>query len=85
MTRRDKDLARVLDPASDAGISFEMLVHVLKRLGFDVRVRGSHHVFFKDGVVEIIDLQRRGSMAKPYQVRQVRRVILQYNLGDRRE
>lgn len=85
MTRRDKDLARVLDPASDAAISFEMLVHVLKRLGFDVRVRGSHHVFFKDGVVEIIDLQRRGSMAKPYQVRQVRRVILQYNLGDRRE
>jgi hypothetical protein len=85
MTRRDKDLARILDPASDAATSFDVLVVVLQRLGFELRIRGSHHMFSRVGVVEIIDLQKRGSFAKPYQVRQVRRVILKYNLGDHRE
>ena len=40
----------------------------------------SHHVFRKEGVQERLNLQRDGSHAKPYQVRQVRRVILRYRL-----
>ena len=46
-----------------------------------MRVRGSHHIFRKAGVEEKINLQREGSEAKPYQVRQVRAVILKYRLG----
>ncbi len=34
----------------------------------------------KEGVQERLNLQRDGSHAKPYQVRQVRRVILRYRL-----
>jgi len=54
---------------------------MLRSLGFDERVRGSHHIFRKDGVRELVNLQREGSKAKVYQVRQVRGVILRYGLG----
>lgn len=54
---------------------------MLLRLGFDERIRGSHHVFTKDGVEEILNLQPKGASAKPYQVGQVRNVILRYKLG----
>jgi hypothetical protein len=38
-------------------------------------------MFIKPGVEQLINLQREGSKAKPYQVRQVRSVILRYRLG----
>jgi len=44
-------------------------------------MRGSHHVFRKQGVQELINLQRDGSKAKAYQVRQVRSILLKYGLG----
>lgn len=53
----------------------------MESLGFDKRVRGSHHLFRKAGVEEMINLQRDGSTAKPYQVKQVRAVIRKYRLG----
>jgi len=48
---------------------------------FEERIRGSHHLFRKQGIEEKINLQRDGNKAKPYQVRQVRNVILKYHLG----
>ena len=36
---------------------------MLERLGFEMRVRGSHHLFRKTGVEEKINLQREGSNA----------------------
>lgn len=50
------------------------------RLGFEESVRGSHHIFTKDDVTEIINLQPKGSKAKPYQVRQVRGILMKYGL-----
>ncbi len=47
-----------------------------------MRVRGSHHIFFKEGVEEILNLQPKGASAKPYQVKQVPNVILKYNLSE---
>lgn len=46
---------------------------------------GGHHIFRKSGVEEKINLQREGGNAKPYQVRQVRTVILKYHLGGHHE
>jgi predicted RNA binding protein YcfA (HicA-like mRNA interferase family) len=77
----DKVLERVLSRISDANIRFDDLCHLLSSLGFEMRVRGSHHIFRKAGVEEKINLQREGSEAKPYQLRQVRAVILKYRLG----
>jgi len=50
-------------------------------LGFAERVRGSHHVFVRSGIQDMINLQREGRLAKPYQVRQVREVITAYALA----
>ena len=78
---KEKILRRELSGASDANIRFDDLCHLLGSFGFEMRVRGSHHVFRKAGVEEKINLQREGSDAKPYQVRQVRAVLLKYRLG----
>jgi predicted RNA binding protein YcfA (HicA-like mRNA interferase family) len=55
----------------------------LFRLGFAERIRGSHHIFSKEGVEELINLQRHGNNAKVYQVRQVRAILKRYGFtGD---
>jgi len=79
---RAKILDRVLRGTSDANIRFDDLRRVLKRLGFEERIRGDHHIFTRDGVEEILNLQPRGSLAKAYQVKQVRNVIVQYRLAE---
>jgi len=81
MSPYNKLLARILSGTSDANISFTEICQLLGKLGFGERVRGSHHIFTKDGVEEILNLQPKGPKAKPYQVKQVRNVILKYKLG----
>lgn len=77
----DHLLLRILRGTSDANIPFDRLCQLLRRLGFAERIRGSHHTFTKERVEEILNLQPKGRQAKPYQVKQVRRVILKYRLG----
>jgi hypothetical protein len=81
VTAHAKLLERILRGTSDKNIEFESLCALLKRLGFDERVKGDHHIFSKDGVAEILNLQARKHEAKAYQVKQVREVILRYKLG----
>jgi hypothetical protein len=81
VAKHDDLLARILRGASDANIPFDDLRQLLRRLGFEERIRGSHHVFRKAGVEEKINLQRDDGKAKAYQVRQVRAVILKHKLG----
>lgn len=81
MTRQEKLLAKILSGASDANISFSGVCQLLKVFGFDERIRGDHYIFTKDGIKEIINLQPKRSKAKPYQVKQVRNIILQYKLN----
>ena len=81
MAGRDETLERILRGTSDANISFARVCKLLKRLGFEERIHGSHHIFTKEGVEEIINLQPKGAKTKPYQVRQVRNLILKYKLG----
>jgi hypothetical protein len=42
---------------------------------------GSHHIFTRDGVEEILNLQPKGAKSKPYQVKQVRQIIVRYKLA----
>jgi len=81
MRKYDKLVFQILRGMTDANIAFTDLVNLLKNLGFDMKIKGSHHVFRKDGVVEKVNLQKEGNKAKPYQVRQVRNIILKYKLG----
>jgi hypothetical protein len=81
MSKHEKLLEKILRGTSDANIPFEGLCQLLRRLGFEVRIRGSHHIFFKQGVEEILNLQPNGANAKSYQIKQVRSLILKYKLG----
>lgn len=83
MSKYDKLLETMLQGRSDRNIAFNDLCQLLLRMGFEERVRGSHHVFRREGVMTKINLQRStGGKAKPYQVRQVRSVILEYDLRE---
>ena len=79
--KEKKLLLKILSGKSDANIKFDELMDLLKSLGFEMRIKGSHHIFRKEGVREKINLQKAGNKAKPYQVKQVRNVILRYRLG----
>ena len=81
MNRHERLLQTILGGRSDANIRFADLRALMQHLGFEERIRGSHHLFDKEGIVEIINLQSRGGHAKPYQVKQVRQLILKYRLG----
>jgi len=72
----EKLLLQILRGTADANIPFAGLCELLGHLGFIERERGSHHIFSKNGVEEILHLQPKGNKAKPYQIRQVRQIIL---------
>ena len=76
----DSVLIQVLRGSADANIRFSELRGLLMRLGFSERIRGSHHIFTHEAVSEILNLQPRNSFAKPYQVKQVRKVIVENKL-----
>ena len=81
MTRKERLITRVLSGAADQHIRFDELRGMLRDLGFDERIRSSHHIFTQTGVNEILNLQPRdGGLAKAYQVRQVRNVLVKYKL-----
>ena len=39
-------------------------------------IKGSHHIYYKEGVEEIINLQSFNNKAKAYQVKQVRELLI---------
>ena len=82
MIKVKKTLDQILRGRSDANIAFFDLINLMSSLGFDMRIKGSHHLFRKDGVIEKINLQKDKQNAKPYQVRQVRNIIIKYKLGE---
>ena len=73
---------KILLGRSDANIDFDDLCHLLRRFGFGERISGSHHIFSRNGVEEIINIQPKGRMTKGYQVAQIRDMILKHHLGD---
>ncbi len=79
--KHKKVFQQVCEGHTDANISFDALCGMLKFLGFDERIKGGHHIYTADGIDEIVNLQPRGSLAKPYQVKQIRRIIFKYRLG----
>lgn len=81
MSRQEKILLKILSGLSDQNIDFDEIVMMLTKFGFECRIKGSHHIFYKSGVAEIINLQPNGAKAKPYQVKQVRLLIQKYKLS----
>ena len=76
----DQTLEKLLRGESDANFRFEEFCRFLVAKGFRMRVSGSHHIFTRPGVRERLNLQRDGGKTKPYQVRQVRKILANYKL-----
>ena len=81
MSQYEKLLLAILSGSQDKNILFSDLQNILDRLGFQCRIKGDHFIYTMDGVEEIINIQPIGKMAKPYQVKQIRHIILNYQLG----
>ena len=82
MGKHAKTLLRILRGTSDASTEFSDRCGLLQHLSFSERIKGSHHIFRRPDIPEILNLQPAGAKAKPYQVKQVRDLLLKYRLGD---
>ena len=80
MGKYDKLLTSILSGRSDRSIRFTELTHLLLAMGFNERINGDHHIYYRQDIEEILNLQPKGSQAKAYQVRQVRNLIIKYRL-----
>jgi hypothetical protein len=81
VSKAKKTFDRVMRGHSDANIRFDDLRTLLLHLGFAERVRGGHHIFTRENVLEIVNLQPRNGRAKPYQVKQVRSILNTYGIA----
>lgn len=83
MGKYEKLLIKILRGTSDANIDFNSLCKLLIKLGFTQRIKGDHFIFIKEEIEEIINIQPLNSKAKAYQVKQIRNLIIKYQLGDK--
>jgi len=84
MTKKDKVLQKILSGTSDANFAFKDIRQLLKSLGFEERIRGSHFIFYRKDIEEIINIQTLpDKKAKVYQVKQIRSIIIKYKLGNK--
>lgn len=81
MSKIEKILLKILAGTSDANISFNDLCLLLKNSGFEERIKGGHHIFTREDIEEILNIQPKESKAKPYQVKQVRDIFVKYEIG----
>jgi hypothetical protein len=82
MSKFDKLILKLLSGNSDKNFEFADLLLLLERFDFTSRIKGSHHIFYKQGVEEIINLQPHNKKAKAYQVKQVREILIKYKFSD---
>ena len=80
MGKQEKLVTKIIRGTSDTNITFSGICYLLRKFGFDERTQGDHHIFTKDGIEEILNLQPKGAKAKPYHVKQVRNIIIRYKL-----
>jgi predicted RNA binding protein YcfA (HicA-like mRNA interferase family) len=76
-----KTKAALLDSNKDYGHRFGDVVKFLEASGWNLRIKGDHHIFKRPGLAVLINLQPESNgRAKAYQIRQIRRAIIQHNL-----
>lgn len=74
-----KTLEKILGGSKN--VSFADMRGLVEAFGFRLaRVNGSHHIFTHPDVAELVNLQEVDGQAKPYQIRQVLKLVEEYNL-----
>lgn len=78
MNRR-KLLKKILNGSKN--IRFAEFINLVEGFGFELdRINGSHHIFSHPGLDELVNLQNVKGQAKPYQIKQVLRLVEKYDL-----
>lgn len=80
MAKVKKIYLKVISGLSDSNIRFQEIQSLLSTLGFDVRIKGDHHIYTKENIDEIFNLQPKSGKAKNYQIKQIREIIQKYQL-----
>ena len=76
-----KRLLRRLSQGALRNVRFADLIDLVEGFGFRLaRVKGSHHIFTHPSIPGLINLQEVDGEAKPYQIRQLLRLVERYNL-----
>ena len=81
MSKIEKIFLKVMSGQSDKNIEFDEVITLLKYYGFELRIKGSHHLFRFKNMSSTINIQRDGHLAKPYQIKQIRLLLKENNLG----
>ena len=77
--KNEKTLQKILGGSKN--IRFEEMVALVESFGFRLsRIKGSHRIFVRDGITELVNLQEVDGEAKPYQIKQFLRLVEKYNL-----
>lgn len=77
----DRLLAR-LARGEFGNVAFSDLQRLLTALGFELlRVRSSHHIFGHRQFSDLVNIQEVAGQVKPYQLRQVMRLVERYHLS----
>ncbi len=83
MSKINKILLKLLSGASDSNIDFNDVQYLLEHLNFKLRIKGSHYIFYRNDITEIINLQpTENNKTKTYQVKQIRNLVIKYKLGE---
>ncbi|QNM05410.1 type II toxin-antitoxin system HicA family toxin [Qiania dongpingensis] len=80
MATLEKLIHSIMSGVQDKNIKFADLQKILDIMGFQCRAKGDHFIYWKEGVDEIINIQPDGNKAKPYQIKQIRNIILKYQM-----
>jgi len=76
-----KTKAALLEASEDYSHRFKDVVSYLQTAGWTMRLKGSHHIFTRPGVLVLLNLQpEKNGNAKGYQIRQIRRMLTQFDL-----
>jgi predicted RNA binding protein YcfA (HicA-like mRNA interferase family) len=67
---------------SPQSLRFSEILKLTQAFGFQLdRISGSHHILRRAGIPELVNVQNVGGMAKPYQVRQLLKLVERHNLS----
>jgi predicted RNA binding protein YcfA (HicA-like mRNA interferase family) len=78
---RPRELLARVSRGDVQNVAFADFCRLIEQVGFSrVRTGGSHRIYQHPAIPELVNLQEMGGEAKPYQIRQVLRLIERYNL-----
>ena len=70
----EKLILRIL--SNQSNVKFDDFLQILSYFGFECdRISGSHHIFKKDGIDDLINIQNVKGEVKPYQIKQFISII----------